>query len=1021
MGLLTVLGLDPGASKATAAVSSAPPVQRAGDGATGATGTPGTGTVGSTTKIAQPTAPATDQPPAVTLDAPAQAQGAPVMAGPEAKAYADEKKAVKVLFDALGTHPQANQVAGELAKVTTRLASAEGHAAKSAWTKAMAELAAARTLCVNAKTVADDWQTYRTARAVAAGMGTAVQGLNDALAGQVAALVTQADGLMAASPPNLTAALAKLAAVDPLAKAQFTGYVSTIRSVLKKVKAMPAEAQTFFATEIARGETIVAGLDAALAAKAWSQVAMLWREGWDVLGSVTRHGQRRMNYVAQRTTAAADVASVKALPGMAARGPGLDQALTAADALAGHATMKMEAGIQMLKQLSALCTALKAAAPLATTCTSLHQQADKDLAALELGPAAPALAAPLKAIRALLTTADAAEKKAATSANPAADWSAALQFVMQARADLATTKASADQMGPALGAQAAAGGNADAIGKALTALKLDIAGARSSPEAPSAKAPLDRAAAEATAVDQALAAKQTKAAGAALARAGQALGEARTLLGLHAQYAVMLQTLETNVTQLKALKTATAIGARIADVEKRIADAKALDTKHDGTGAIAALRQASEAVRAAQQADRDRTAFDQFGASIGKRLPEVTDAKAKKAVGDAIVAAGKLAEAFKFADAMTALKQVLVRIDDLKLQAGMAQNPPAADLGDTVRAMLANGGAASVDQAIQSSPAGKPAVITALASARYGKAFSFEGSAPGAEEVKSMKRCCEVWATIADDIVDNPSIKDFSHVDAVNSAGGGYTGSTGHIGMSGRVGIPQRFGNDEEHHDPKTNANVKALPATIDPDCRPVQPKGKKKDEEYLGFAAAHEVGHGVDDLRGFMAKNKGQEKYGGWIDHAGNVQPIADAIGAKIAADHASSTFHGDAESKQYVLARLQNGPAERPSRSIVGSIDFDQAVADAYDAFDVWHALATAPDVYRRQGDCDRIKIGNRIYHEAYPRAWVSYLASARSKGLTGYQFRAPAEWFAELYAGWKSGRLGPKHPALDWLTKL
>ena len=44
-----------------------------------------------------------------------------------------------------------------------------------------------------------------------------------------------------------------------------------------------------------------------------------------------------------------------------------------------------------------------------------------------------------------------------------------------------------------------------------------------------------------------------------------------------------------------------------------------------------------------------------------------------------------------------------------------------------------------------------------------------------------------------------------------------------------------------------------------------------------------------------------------------------------------------------------------------------------------------------------------------------------AARKKGLTGYQFRAPAEWFAELYAGYKSKKLGPKHPANDWLKKL
>ena len=49
------------------------------------------------------------------------------------------------------------------------------------------------------------------------------------------------------------------------------------------------------------------------------------------------------------------------------------------------------------------------------------------------------------------------------------------------------------------------------------------------------------------------------------------------------------------------------------------------------------------------------------------------------------------------------------------------------------------------------------------------------------------------------------------------------------------------------------------------------------------------------------------------------------------------------------------------------------------------------------------------------------MSYLVAARKKGLTGYQFRAPAEWFAELYAGFKSNKLGAKHPAREWLKKL
>jgi hypothetical protein len=73
------------------------------------------------------------------------------------------------------------------------------------------------------------------------------------------------------------------------------------------------------------------------------------------------------------------------------------------------------------------------------------------------------------------------------------------------------------------------------------------------------------------------------------------------------------------------------------------------------------------------------------------------------------------------------------------------------------------------------------------------------------------------------------------------------------------------------------------------------------------------------------------------------------------------------------------------------------------------------------RRQGDCDAIKIGDYIYHEAYARSWVRYLAAARNKALTGYQFRAPGEWFAELYAGFRSGKLQDTHPAMEWLKKL
>jgi hypothetical protein len=147
-------------------------------------------------------------------------------------------------------------------------------------------------------------------------------------------------------------------------------------------------------------------------------------------------------------------------------------------------------------------------------------------------------------------------------------------------------------------------------------------------------------------------------------------------------------------------------------------------------------------------------------------------------------------------------------------------------------------------------------------------------------------------------------------------------------------------------------------------------------------------------------------------------VQVIADAVGPHIRSKvGGSNTFYSKPEDKKYVLDKLLNQKPVRPATVVAGSDD-----AKAYDEFDRWHRLATSDGIWERQGDAEEIAIAKTtVYHEAYPREWVSYLLAARKKGLTGYQFRAPAEWFAELYAGYKSNMLGPKHPARDWLKKL
>jgi hypothetical protein len=1032
MGLLDVLGLQRPTRAIEPASSPTPklaPSTAANTGQPVRRNDPPNATTGAPTETTpQPTVTATATPTGATTGTPpVNAGGGSTAPTPEEIKYEAERKAVQALADALRGHKQAARIGSVLNQITVKLANAAGQAVKKDWPKAMQDLAAARTLCGTGKTRADNWQTYSDKRAIAADAGSALRGIDDAMAANVAGWVTTADNLMKASPQKYAEALAELKGIDDRMRPEFRDYASGIKSALADVLALGAEVQTFLAKEIADGRKIVADLDTALAASNWATVISLWRAGWDVLGGCTRYGERRIAYMKQRTTTAADIAAVKTNAAVQNHGPSLDAALKGADALASHEQLKMEDGAKALVALSTRCKALVAVAPTVASHDSERKLADAECLAIEKNAAVAAqLAEPLKAIKALLAAAAAEAGRAKVNGgDPTAQWQSALQTVQRARADLATAARLAATLGPAAAAKAAAAGTggAAAMKKALEALQADAAAAGKAAHADQAAEPLQRCTAKAAEAAKALDKGDAKAAADPLRLAADALAAARGIQAAHAQYLTTLAGVEADLQKLRALPTAKKIAPRIDAVANAITNAKAHAGRHDTGAAIAALRTATDAMAAARKADTDRQAHDKLSGQASKRLPEITDAKAKKALEKAIEDAGKQADALDFAGAQTSLKKVLVQIDDAKLRAGMKATPPDPKLRDTVKAMVANGGADTVDKAIQDSPEGSPKVITELASARYGKEFSFEGSAPNAHQVKALKRCCEVFAKIADDIVDNPSIKDVAHADVVpgpdgsTSAGGGYTGSTGHIGMEGRVGIQQKFGKNEVNYDPKTNSNVKSLPDDIDAKYLPAN----DDDVEYLGFAAAHEVGHGVDDLRGFMLKNGSQPKYGGWTSYGGNVQPIADAVGPHIAKSHATSSFWKSADSKKYVLDKLLGRDAVHPTSCQTGHPDFQQADLDAYKAFDKWHALATASDVYRRQGDCDAIKIGDLIYHEAYARSWVSYLASERKKGLTGYQFRAPAEWFAELYAGWKSGQLSKGHPAIDWLKKL
>jgi hypothetical protein len=155
------------------------------------------------------------------------------------------------------------------------------------------------------------------------------------------------------------------------------------------------------------------------------------------------------------------------------------------------------------------------------------------------------------------------------------------------------------------------------------------------------------------------------------------------------------------------------------------------------------------------------------------------------------------------------------------------------------------------------------------------------------------------------------------------------------------------------------------------------------------------------------MKGKAGLPEIGGWREYGANVSEIAEAA-------HKHFNFPAT-----YIEAYLSKQKMDPPADPNGDPVAWERLRCEV----EAWcDSIRNDRSLYWSAAATNRAKLKDgRVYQEAYGGRWVSYLADARKKGVAGYQFRAPGEWFAEIYAAYYSGHLNPKHPAGAWLKNL
>lgn len=264
------------------------------------------------------------------------------------------------------------------------------------------------------------------------------------------------------------------------------------------------------------------------------------------------------------------------------------------------------------------------------------------------------------------------------------------------------------------------------------------------------------------------------------------------------------------------------------------------------------------------------------------------------------------------------------------------------------------------------------------------------GSGTGKAGMRELQRLYNVMVSVPEKHTKhNPRLK---KVQRQPSGGSSYAqGGTVVIGEGPENMKKQRYGLGDPNFLPDVPAEN--------------QPQNIDKTRMF-DWNTQHEIAHALDDKKQFMNSRLGHADFGNWQEHGGDVLTVATAIAAEL-------NLAGIDKVK--IAQFLSDGTTPSPLPA-----DWDKVTAWAAAVKPgqrPWYAGAACKASVSAGG----FVAGGRVYHEAYDNKWISYDATARQAGITGYQFRAPGEWFSELYAAYKSDVLKDSHPAKSWLSKL